>query len=888
MARMVTLTIDGLAATVPAGTTILDAAEQVGIRIPTLCHDKRLIPFGSCRICVVQVKGKRGSLLPSCFNPVRDGMEVLTATPEVIESRKTQLQLMLLHHPLECPTCDQAGACSLQNLVYEYGVADNPLRQAGSQGKPRPVKEKLLIGSMAVKERDRCILCGSCVRICEEVQGVKEIDFIGRGFMTKIGTDFDRDLDCEFCGQCVSICPVGALTTALIKHQARHWELQKIQSVCAYCGCGCAVLLGVKENEVKTVISDYDTGANEGNLCVKGRYGWEYIHCKERLHTPLIRKDGKLVECTWGDALREVAARFKEIKESHGPDALAAIGSARLTNEEAYLLQKFMRAAIGTNNVDNSGRFSYEGLLAVKQSLGYAAMTNSIGEIRNADVIFVMRGDLRETHPLIKNEVVMALNRNKARLITANSYQTWLDEKAHAALVYRPGWEIALINGIIHVILEEHLEDRDFISSRTVGFEEVQRSVASYDPGTVEKLTGVSSKLIIAAARMYARGQRSVILIATGLSLRGNEAGLAQAAVNLALITGHLGRESTGINMVSEKNNSQGVLDMGLVPEYLPGYQDAGDTAARKKCALVWEAPLPATAGLTAPEMLKQAVKGKVKGLYLLGENPAATYPDRRQVLEALSSVDVLVVQDLFLSETAQLAHLVLPAVSFAEKEGTFTSIERRVQRLYRTIDPRGGAKSDFEIIQKLSREMGYDMKHGSPGEVMEEINSLVPLYAGISYERLNGRGLQWPCTSAQSPGSRFLYHDGFPSGGARLKPVESSLSEGEMSTEYPYLLVTVQSLCHSGSFSTRSRELCNLDRRKTAELNARDAQQLKIGAGDMIRITSRKGEITLAPAITDRTPPGRILVPYHHSELMVTVLTDWDNPLTRVSIKKV
>ena len=410
MARMVTLTIDGVEATVPEGTTILDAAEKVGITIPTLCHDKRLVPFGSCRICVVQVKGKRGKLMPSCFNPVRDGMEILTASPEVIESRKTQLQLMLLHHPLECPTCDQAGACALQDLVYEYGVAENPLRQVGAQRQAAPFKEKLLIGSMAVKERDRCILCGRCVRMCEEVQGVKEIDFIGRGFMTKIGTDFDRDLNCEFCGQCVSTCPVGALTSTLIKHKARHWELKKVKSVCAYCGCGCALLLGVKDDQLRTVISDYETGANEGNLCVKGRYGWEYIHSEERLSTPLIRKDGKLVECTWDEALKEITAQFKRIKENHGPDALAAIGSARLTNEEGYLLQKFMRAAIGTNNVDNSGRFSYEGLLALKDSLGYPAMTNSIDEIGNADVILALRSDLRETHPLVKIEVIKALN----------------------------------------------------------------------------------------------------------------------------------------------------------------------------------------------------------------------------------------------------------------------------------------------------------------------------------------------------------------------------------------------------------------------------------------------------------------------------------------------
>ena len=887
MARMVTLTIDGVEATVPEGTTILDAAEKVGITIPTLCHDKRLVPFGSCRICVVQLKGKWGKLMPSCFNPVRDGMEILTASPEVIESRKTQLQLMLLHHPLECPTCDQAGACALQDLVYEYGVAENPLRQVGSQRQDAPFKEKLLIGSMAVKERDRCILCGRCVRMCEEVQGVKEIDFIGRGFMTKIGTDFDRDLNCEFCGQCVSTCPVGALTSTLIKHKARHWELNKVKSVCAYCGCGCALLLGIKDDQLRTVISEYETGANQGNLCVKGRYGWEYIHSEKRLSTPLIRKNGKLVECTWDEALKEITAQFKQIKEDHGPDALAAIGSARLTNEEGYLLQKFMRAAIGTNNVDNSGRFSYEGLLALKDSLGYPAMTNSIEEIGNADVILALRSDLRETHPLVKIEVIKALTRNKANLITANSMGTWLDDKAKISLLYRPGTEVALLNGIIRIILEEGLEDKEFISDRTSGFEALRDSVSRYDPATVEAITGVSRDLIIRASRMYAQGERASILIASGLGLRGDEGGIARAASNLALLTGNVGNESTGVCIMGEKNNSQGVLDMGVVPDYLPGFQEVVDDDARKKCSLTWMVQLSPEPGQDALTMLKNAANKKVRALYIVGENPVTTYPDRNQTMQALEQVDFLVVQDLFLSETAKQAHVVLPVVSFSEKEGTFTSIERRVQRFYRTLSPRGLARSDLTIIQALSNSLGYAMNYDSPEQVMEEIRQLSPYYAGISYERLGGKGLQWPCVSTNDPGSTFLYEEGFPAGNARFQPVEDLLSEAKGSSEFPFMLVTVQSLCHSGSFSLWSQTLEELSQEGNAELNMEDAKQLHIESGEMITITSSRGTITLPSKITERTPPGRVLVPYHFDQLKVNVLTDADNPLTPVSVKK-
>ena len=888
MARMITLTIDDLEVTVPEGTTILDAAEKVGIKIPTLCHDKRLIPFGSCRICVVQVKGWGGKLIPSCFNPVRDGMEVLTASPEVIEARKAQLQLVLIHHPLECPTCDQAGACALQDMVYEYGVAENPFRQVGAQEGPPIFKEKLLIGSMAVKERGRCILCGSCVRICEEIQGVKEIDFIGRGFMTKIGTDFDRDLNCEFCGQCVAICPVGALTTTLIKHKARHWELKKTTSVCAYCGCGCSILLGVKDNQLRTIVSDYEIGANEGNLCAKGRYGWEYIHSEERLKAPLVRKGGKLVECTWDIALQEVTKAFKQIKKNNGPDALAAIGSSRLTNEEGFLLQKFMRAAIGTNNIDTSGRYSYEGLTnGLKESLGYPAMTNSTKEIRHADVILALRSDLRDTHPMLKIEVIMALNRNRAKLITANSYTTMLDEKARLSLIYQPGTEVALVNGMIHVILNEGLDDKDFVSSQTEGFEELKKNSARYDPAAVEKITGVSKELIISSARMYAQGKKSTILISSGLCLRSDEVKLAQAAANLALITGNVGKESTGVNILLEKNNSQGVIDMGLTPEYLPGYQKVTDQSARKKFELAWEVRLPSEPGFNALEILDKAEEGEVRALYVVGENPLVTYPDRNKTLNALEKLDFLIVQDLFLSETAKQAHVVLPAVSFAEKEGTFTSIERRVQKLRKALDTQGKARSDFDIILSLSHQMDYEMHYTSPTQVLQEINSLVPLYAGITYERLDGQGLQWPCVSAEDPGSGLLYEDGFPMGKAKLLPVEYNPMGNGKENEFPMLLVTVQSLFHSGSFSLRAPGLNEICPEGFAELNEQDALRLKISSGDTITIKSPKGEIKVKSKVTDRTPPGRVLIPYHFDKLMVNLLTNRNQPLARIRVEK-
>ncbi|MCK4817777.1 molybdopterin-dependent oxidoreductase, partial [bacterium] len=626
----------------------------------------------------------------------------------------------------------------------------------------------------------------------------------------------------------------------------------------------------------------YEIGANEGNLCAKGRYGWEYIHSEERLKSPLVRKGGKLVECTWDVALQEITNAFKRIKKDHGPDALAAIGSSRLTNEEGFLLQKFMRAAIGTNNIDTSGRYSYEGLTkGLKESLGYPAMTNSTKEIRNADVILALRSDLRETHPLVKIEVIMALNRNRAKLITANSYKTMLDEKAHLSLICLPGTEVALVNGMIHVILSEGLEDKNFISSQTEGFEDLKKNSARNDPAAVEKITGVSSELIISSARMYAQSKKSTILISSGLCLRDDEVKLAQAAVNLALITGNVGKESTGVNILGEKNNSQGAIDMGLTPEYLPGYQSVADRAARRKFELAWETRLSADPGLNALEILEKAEKGEVKALYLVGENPLATYPDRNDTLKPLEKVEFLIVQDLFLSETAKMANVVLPAVSFAEKEGTFTSIERRVQRLYKALDSHGKARSDFDIILSLSHHMDYEMHYTLPTQVMQEINSLVPLYAGITYNRLDSKGLQWPCVSAEDPGSELLYEEGFPRGKAKLIPVDYEPSGKDKEKKFPLVLVTVQSLFHSGSFSLRAPGLNEICPEGFAELSEQDAEHLKITSGDMITVRSPKGEISIKSKITARTPPGRVLIPYHFDKLMVNLLTDKNQPLT-------
>jgi formate dehydrogenase alpha subunit len=888
MTQMITLTIDGKEVTIPRGATILEAAEKVGVKIPSLCHDRRLTPFGSCRLCMVELKGREGKLLPACFTPARNGMEVLTATAGVIAARKTQLQLILLHHPLECPTCDQAGACALQDLVYEYGITDNPYRlEKPEAGISAAMKEKLLIGSMARRESRRCILCGRCVRICEELQGVKELDFVGRGFRTTIGTDFDRDLQCEFCGQCISTCPVGALTTSLISRHARQWELAKYPSLCPYCGCGCAIILGIKDNQVRTITSDYATGANQGNLCVKGRYGWEYIHSAERLSTPLIRKDGRLAPCTWDEALRATAQGFARIKETHGADAVGVIGSGRITNEEAYLLQKFTRAALGTNNVDTSGRYPYQGLMELRECLGYPAMTNSIAELRDAEVILAVRSDPQETHPMVKIEVIMALNRSRAFLIAANSYETWLHAKAHCAIIYRPGTEVAFLNGLMHVIFKENLEDPMFIAQRTRGCEELRSAVSAYSPDAVQSMTGVRADLLVAAARKYAASPKAALLISTGLGLRGDESGIARAACALALITGNIGRPSAGVNLLSEKSNSQGVLDMGMIPEYLPGYRDVRDQGERRAFEIAWNARLSSAPGLNALDLLRGAEQGRVKALYLVGENPLCSYPDGNRTLRALQQAELVVVQDLFLSETAAQAHVVLPALSLPEKEGTITSTERRVQRCEPALKPAGGGKSDAEIIIDLARHLGYEMSFQHPRQLLREIAALVPFYSGIAWERIPSGGLQWPCNHEHEAGTPRLYQNGFPQGKAALKPALFTPGDNDDDPGHPFALITVPSLFHSGCLSRHAGGLTEVTPEDCAEMNPSDAARLRIASGDRVIIASVAGRVTAVTKISDRTPPGSVLIPYYCDRLRVNLLTSAESPLTRVSVEK-
>lgn len=812
MGNPIKLTIDGIEVRVEKGRTILEAAQSVGIRIPTLCHDRRLIPFGACRLCVVQQKGK-SELLPSCFTPAREGMEILTRSPEVIESRRLQLQLILLNHPMICPRCEKEGECNLQTLVYEYGVEETiyPWDRISF-----PVDDT---SPLLQRDPNKCILCGRCVRICDEVQGVGELSFTHRGMKSVIDTDFHRPIHCEFCGQCMDTCPVGAITSNRFDYSVKAWELKETTTPCPYCACGCLLTIGSKEGEVKRVFSDPESGPNDGNLCVKGRFGWDVIDHPERIKSPLLRMNGDLKEVSWDEALRFIVRELESVKEENGPQFIGAMASSRLTNEEIYLFQKLFRESIGTNRVDfdDPGKKAARGL---KKTLGWPASTTSIQEVRNADCILLVGADPAQTHPIVKNEIHLAIRRNRAQLIVLGSYDIRLSELTQLSpllppsivLLEKPGSEVSLINAMIQTILRDNLEDKDFLKVRTEGIEELREKQAKVEVN-VEVKKG---------ARAFANAKRAMILIGSGPWVPFDQEEVAIASSNLCLVTGHIGKASSGILLLHEKCNSQGAIDMGTLFKEDP--EDRRD-------------------------LLKEAAEGKLKALYLVGRNPAVD--SLAFAGDALEKLRLLVVQDLFMTESAKRAHVVLPASAFVEKGGTYTNLERRIQKLIPLRPPLAQSKPDFEIFLQLLSLLESPLPDDTPEAIFQEIARHLPHYRDL----LDGE--QWP------KGHKFLYENSFPTGRAKLIPLETKVSQSQPHP-YPFHLIQRPSLFRSGLLSSKSDTLNKVTEKLYLEMHPDDAQALHIEEGEFVQITVQNGKsMGMKVQLTSRLAPGIITAPY-------------------------
>jgi len=852
----VKVTIDGREVEVPAGSTIYEAAQQVGVEIPTFCYDPELTRVGACRICVVEVEKAR-ALVASCAAPVGDGMVVHTESERVVKARKNILRLILGNHPLECMTCQKTGDCKLQDYCYYYGV-----NEAGFEGE---VKELELDDTNPFIRRDmnKCLLCGKCVRKCEEINGATAIDFMNRGFISNVGPAFDDPLEespCVFCGLCVDVCPVGALLPRESIGKGRPWQVEKKEVVCPYCGVGCSINLHIKDGEVIDASAVEDSPVNRGHLCTKGRFGWDFLQSEERLTSPLVKQNGVFVETGWEEALQEVAKRLTEVRQKYGNDALAGLSSAKVTNEENYLFQKFIRE-LGTNNVDHCARLCHSPTLAgMEKAFGIAGMTNTIEEITGAGVILVIGSNTTETHPVVSYRVKEAVN-NGAGLIVVDPRETRLAVEADSFLQVRPGTDVALLNGLAHLIIKEDLVDQKFIEEKTEGFEELKKTLDGYTPEYVEKITGVPAGELREAARLFGAAEKGSILYTMGITSHTSGTNNVLSVCNLAMLTGNIGRESTGVNSLCGQNNVQGACDMGALPDKL-----AGEHSIEEK-----------DTGLTAVEMMKAAAEGEVKAMYIMGENPLLSEPHLEHVQEAMEKLDFLVVQDIFLSETAQKADVVLPAAAFAEKDGTYTNTERRVQLSRAAVAAPGEARADWEILCGLANKLGMNWDFSSPEEIMKEIASRNPNYAGINYQRLEeSKGLQWPCPDLGHAGTPVLHREGFARGRGKFHPVEYAPPSEETDSYYPLWLTTGRHIFHyhTSTMTGRSRGLGSHVPEEMVQVNPEDASRLDISGGDTVEVASRRGKLNARADLTDMVPPGTVFMTFHSSELAVNFLT--------------
>ncbi len=742
---MVNLTIDGKKVTVEEGTTILKAAERLGIEIPTFCWHDKLEPVGACRMCLVEVE-KTPKLQIACATVVSEGMVVKTNTPAVIKARKGVLEFLLINHPLDCPTCDKGGECDLQNFVFKYGSDKSRFVEEKRRfvGDPKTKFDDLTIGREIIRNMNRCILCRKCVRFIKEIAGEADLGTFRRGAKSEIGVLPDIPVDNPYSGNVVEICPVGALSSKSFRYKTRVWQTQKTSSICPHCADGCNITLWTKDDRLFRISSRRNDSVDEGFLCDKGRFGFEFANDSKRLKSPSVKKNGELAPCDWDEALSLVADKLKAVMEKFGKDSIAGIGSSRLTNEDNYVFQKFFRVVLGTNNVDH--RVDLKNPLPspdLSNPNRIFTMTNSISDIEKAKLILVFGCDLEKEHPIINLRAIKSARKGNS-LVLVNPAETRLSRLAQDEVIYRKGTEAALLNGLAREIIEQGLTSSNKIKASKEKFALLRQSVSAYHADKVSQMTGVAPDKVKSLANSLAAAESIMVLCGKEVVSHPQNKKIIDSLYSLILLTGHWGKENCGINLLWQDCNSQGALDCGLLPDRLPGFVHISDESSKKRIEEIWKAQLPDKPGLSFNQILEQIHEDKIKALYIMGEDPLAKYPDKDYVESALKKIDFVVVQDAKMTETARLADVVLLGASFAEKDGTFTNAERRVQRLRRSFDPLGNSKADWEIVCLLAQLMGYEFDHMSAKEIFDEIARVSPIYGNMSYEELGETGIRW------------------------------------------------------------------------------------------------------------------------------------------------
>jgi formate dehydrogenase alpha subunit len=857
----VKLTVDGRAVEMVPGATVLEAVNQLGVELPQLCKDPDRSPLGACRTCLVHVEGMRG-LPAACHLPARDGMVVSTEHPDAVRVRRGVLDLTL---SMLTPSAERNGFGQLGSAAQRHALA-GPTWAPMHQGPEDASK------SFFVLDREACILCGRCAVACDDVQHIGAIALLGRGHATKVGVARDGMMAtsvCTSCGQCVATCPTGALRPKDdVVPLAR-----RVETTCPYCGVGCGIQLNVRTDERLAIMAD-DVPANrssEGMLCVKGRFGTGFVHARDRITVPRVRRDGRWHDVSWEEALDAAADGLARHFGHFG-----ALASAKATNEDAYVIQKFVRVVMGTNNVDHCTRLchspSVEAMLA---SMGSGATSNSYQDYEEAGCLMVVGADASANHPVIAIRFRRAVRRG-ARLVVINPKRVELCDQADLWLQPRPGTDVMLFNAMARVIVDEDLADADFIARRTEGVGAWRASLADATLELAALVTGVPAAHIAQAARWYAQPPYAGSCLIWGMGITQHTNGIhnAHALLNLSLVAGQLGRQGGGISPLRGQNNVQGCGDSGCIPNSLPGYQSY-TPATLARFETEWGVRPPAEPGQVVTEMVESFLSGSIRAMYVVGENPLLSEPDLHHAEKAFGQLAFLVVQDLFLHETAERADVFLPAASFAEKEGTFTNSERRVQRVRKAIDPPGEARPDWwitaelakRVAQRLARDVSAQFAWRSPSEVFDELARLTPFLGGLSHARLDREGgLQWPCPTADHPGTRFLYADSFPLGKARFIPALQTIEADEMpDSEFPFLLNTGRLLYHwhGGTLTRRVQGLLELAPRVEVAIHPSDARQLGVDTGAALRISSRRGELTGYARVTEAVRPGALFVPF-------------------------